>query len=207
MKSKELITVLVIMIVSSVNIYSQDYFIVNKDTTFCSNLEYTTTAQGYLKSIKYIDENNIEKSIEGRKKVPNVVTFYIDSVAYDKTPLKANKPNSYIRYTKRVVDGKLKVYLGSQANNSGTMIYNPSSHSSFNHNGWESTGGPSGIYRFYLKVPNGTYYKINSKKNMKKYIKPYLLKCAKFSSEYKGDFSTREEPFINMINLYNSLCE
>ena len=184
-----------------------DYFVVRKDTTFCTGLNYTTTIQGYLKTLNYKTLDGEEVSLEGRKNVPDVLTFYISSKnpdeAYfvDKTPLKANKPDGYIRYTERAVDGKLKVYLAQQGYNS-TVTHTPCSP----HGDW-STGGPTGIYRFYLKMPNKTYYKINNAGNMKKYIKPYLLRCKEFKSQYKGDFSTREEPFMEMIRLYNSLCD
>ena len=203
MEIKKITIGLVLIIASSISAHAQDYFVVKKDTTFCSNLKYSTTAQGYLKSIKYTDINRKEISIDGRKNVPDVETFYIDSILIDKTPLKANKPDSYIRYTKRVVDGKLKVHLAQQRYNT-TMKYTPGSpHGDF------STFGPTvtGIYRFFLKMPDGTYYNIKSKSDMKKHIKPYLLKCVAFKNQYKGDFSTREEPFMDMIKLYNSICE
>jgi len=206
MKTKE-IAIGLVMIVTSFNIYAQDYFIVRKDTTFCSKLNYSTTAQGYLKSIEYTDVNGKRKSVDGRKNVPDVSTFYQDSISIDKTPLKANRPDSYIRYTERAVDGKLKVYIAQQGYNQGTMSYGPGLNSGSNNNRLESTGGPSGIYRFYLKMPDGTYYKINNKGNMKKFIRPYLLKCTEFKNEYKGDYSAREQPFTDMIRLYNSLCE
>jgi len=46
----------------------------------------------------------------------------------------------------------------------------------------ETMRGHAGIYKFFIKLPNGTFYKINSKKNMKKYIIPYLQECAEFTS-------------------------
>jgi len=64
------------LLVTSAICYGQDYFVVETDTTFCSNLEYGTTAQGYLKSVRYTDKNGKEVVIEARKEVPNVLTFY-----------------------------------------------------------------------------------------------------------------------------------
>lgn len=184
-----------------ISIHAQDYFVAKGDTTFCTNLKYSTTSQGYLKSINYEDTNGHNVIIEGRKKVPDVETFYIETKFIDKTPLKANRPDSYIRYTERSVDGKLKVYLAQQGYNSSRQ-YTPGSP----HGDWSSSG-PSGTYRFFLKMPDGTYYKINNRSNMKKYIKPYLMKCSNFNNKYKGDYSTREKPFMEMIELYNSICE
>lgn len=191
------LTLVIVTILISFNIYSQDYFVVGKDTTFCRNLKYTTTFQGYLKTVQYTDLKGKDVLIDDKKNMPDIITFYTKNIFIDKTPLKANKPDSYIRYTQRAVDGKLKVYIGEQ----GSMNVGI---------GGGAAGGSqvaSGIYRFYLKMPDGTYYQINNAGNIKKYIKPYLLKCAEFKNQYKGDYSTKEEPFMAMIKLYNSLCK
>ena len=64
-----------------------------------------------------------------------------------------------------------------------------------------------GVYRFFLKMPDGTYYKINSKKNRNKYIIPYLNKCEAFKKEHDGNFSPGEPQFNATIRLYNKLCD
>lgn len=188
MKMKKMI-IGVLLIITCINVYAKDYFIVKDDTTFCNNLQYTTTAQGYLKSISYDDLNGNSVSLNGRKNVPDVLTFFIKGIYFDKTPLKANKPNGYIRYTARVVNGKLIVYSQSP----GTIDLGKGDV-------------PSGTYRFFIKMPDGTFYKINNRKNMEKYIKPYLLQCEEFKNQYKGNFSRSEYLFKPMIELYNSLC-
>lgn len=189
-------------IINAQSTKSKNYFVTKrKDTTFCKELAYGTTAQGYLNKIGYVGLKGKKVELKGRKNVPDVVTFYLNGTSIDKIPLKANNPNSYIRYTERVVDGKLKVYLAQQGYNSAIQYTPGSPHGDF------STGGPTGTYRFFIKIPNGTYYKINSKGNMNKYIKPYLLKCKEFNNQYKGDFSTREKPFMEMIKTYNKLCQ
>ena len=127
----------------------KDYFVTKTDTVFCTELTYNTTAQGYLKSFKYTDLTG--KPVEIKKNVPDVQTFYHHGQTDDKIPLKADKPDSYIRYTCRSVDGPLKVYLAYQT---------------------YSSGSSSGTYRFFLKLPDGTFYKINNKKNLKNFIKP-----------------------------------
>ena len=56
-------------------------------------------------------------------------------------------------------------------------------------------------------MPSGTYYNANKRKDVKNYIKPYLLQCSEFKKQYKGDFSSDEKEFIQMIRLYNSVCK
>ena len=179
----------------------QSYFVTGKDTTFCKTLKFGTNLQGYLNKLQYTDMNGKNIELKGKKEVPDVITFFVKGIIIDKTPLKADKPDGYIRYTERVVDGKLKVYLAQQGYNS-SRTYTPGSPF-----GDFSTRGPVGIYRFYIKMPDGTYYQINDKGNMRDHIKPFLLSCTDFKNEYKGDFSTCEEAFMEMIKLFNSKCE
>lgn len=211
--------ILFLLLIATINSYSQDYYIIDKDTTFCENLKYTTTAQGYLKQISYSIKGK-ETLIKGRKNVPDIITFHTDSTTVDKIPLKADKPKGkYIRYTPRVVDGKLKVYkskrkIVTSSYDTGFKFQNTRYITTHN------TEGHAGIYRFFIKFPDGTYYKIDKKKNRKKFIEPYLLKCQKFKEAYTGDFVFKEKPnlkaeepfkeredsFKKIIELYNSLC-
>ena len=192
---KQIIIISLSIIFSSACVYSQDYFIVNnKDTTFCSNLWYGTNPQGYLNHLKYTTVDGKEIEIEKKKNVPNITTFFQDGHFIDKTPLKASKPDSYVRYTERAVDGKL-------------IVYTSSPYASAANTNSDGSQGNVGSYRFIIKMPDGKYYKINDKGNMKKHIIPYLNKCSAFKTEYKGEFKTKEEPFIEMIELYNTLCK
>ena len=163
----------------------KNYYIIKNDTVFCTNLTYETTAQGVLKSLKYTDESG--KQVETKQGVSDVTTIYHFGQMMDKIPFKAEKPDGIQRFTERIVDGTLKVYLASQ------YVSN--------------SGGSTGTYRFFIKFPDGTFCKINNKKNLNSIIKPYLLKCEAFKNAYTGTFSTREEPFQEMIRLYNSLCK
>lgn len=187
----------IILLGVSFNVISQDYFIVDNDTTFCSDLSYGTSGQGFLKSISYKTKAGEEVSIKGRRKVPKVTTFCIDSITRDWIPSKANKPNGYYRYIVRVVSGKLRVY-SAQAGYNSTMVQGT-------NGAWQAVG-PSGIYKYYIRMPDGKFYKINKKKHMNKYIKPYLLKCPEFKKQYKGNFEKYEEVFNETVRLYNSLC-
>ncbi|MBD3636468.1 MAG: hypothetical protein HUJ25_03925 [Crocinitomicaceae bacterium] len=170
-----------------INAYQQDYFIIDdKDTTKCVDLEYSLTVQGWLKRVSYTTLDGEKVEIDGRKEVPNVTTFCIDSVTFDRTPLNPKKPEKYIRYDLRTVDGKIKVYAPGQRIN--------------------TNGDPVGKYRFFVRFPDGEWYTVNSK-NMETIIKPYLIKCKAFASSYSGEFSTSEEEAIEMFELYNQLCQ
>lgn len=163
------------------------YFITSdNDTTYCTEIDVGFNVQWFLDELSYTTVDGEHLEFKGKKNVPDVISFYIDSVALDRTPLKPDD-DKYVRWDYRAVDGKLIVYNPGQSVNRDM--------------------DPSGIYRFYLKMPDGTFYKINSQSNMKKYIIPYLEECTEFKQQYKGDYSTDEEPFIEMIELYNSLCE
>jgi hypothetical protein len=178
-------------------LFGQDYFVVGKKTTYCSNLAYTTTAQGYLKTMTYVTEEGKTVSLQGRDNVPDVTTFFINGEYFDKVPLNANKPDKYIRYDKREINGKLIVYLERQGYIEGSRYGGAPGMPS----------GPSGTYRFFIRMPSGVVYKINDKKNMQEIFKPFFLKCPEFANEYKGEFTSDEPTFMNMVRLYNSLCE
>ena len=183
------ISAILLIIAFHFNANSQDYFVVNEDTTFCNDLKYAAASNGYLAILEYTKLDGEKVYLKGKKKVPDVSTFYIDERFIDKVPLKADKPDSYVRYNGRLVDGALKVYQ------------------SFPTRKYTSSGSYlAGTYRFIIKMPDGTYYKIDNKKNMNKHIKPFLLECSSFANNYKGDFSWEEKPFTEMIELYNSLC-
>lgn len=175
---------------------STDYFVADSDTTFCSNLNYTLTVQSYLSSLEYTDLDGNKVLIEGRKKVPNVTTLFINGQIIDRIPQKVEKPDGYVKFASRVVDGKLIVnyYESSMTTES------------FNSSGGMSST-TTGILKFFIRMPDGTYYDINKGSHMKKYIIPYLQECSEFVSQYKGDYSKKMDEFIETIELYNSLCD
>ena len=191
---KKLVTLFIYLISLTTFSQNQDYFIVNKEKTYCSDLSFEITSQSYLKSISYTDSSGKKIEIEGRKKVPNISTFYINGNLIDKIPQKVDKPKKYIKWAKRVVDGKLIV-----------NYY----HSEMTTSNWYSDGDikdiTTGITKHFVKMPNGTYYDIRSSKDRKKHIIPYLKRCANFKSQYKGDFNKRD--FNEIITLYNQVCE
>lgn len=96
-----------------------------------------------------------------------------------------------------------------------TTSYNHGKVVNPTHSKYSTGYGATGIYRFFIKMPDGTFYKVNKKKNIEKYIEPYLLKCEEFKKQFKGFHFNRavnatldenEKHFIEQIELYNSLC-
>ncbi|MBK6641852.1 MAG: hypothetical protein IPG39_11790 [Bacteroidetes bacterium] len=164
------------------------YYVTKKGHCFCDTLSYSTNIQGFLSEINFVDLNGKSVKMEGKENVPNVLTFYLNGITTDKIYTIPDKPSKYTKYIERVVDGKLRVYLRLQEFDA-------------------IDGSAMGLYKFYLKMPDETFYQINDKGNMNKYIKPYLLKCTEFANSFKGDFSMQREPFMETIRLYNSLCQ
>ncbi|RYM32783.1 hypothetical protein ERX46_12015 [Brumimicrobium glaciale] len=188
---KKTILIFLIVILSTTSTFSQDYFIADNDTTYCQDLAYSTTSQGYLKKMSYESLDGSLVKYEKRKKCPNVTTFHIKDKTIDRIPLKASKPNSYVRFISRAVNGKIKTY-----SNASSKAYSYSI-------GEEVMGE----YHYTIQMPDGKFYDIRKKKNMKKYIIPYLLECKEFKNQYKGEFKTAEPLFNKTIELYNSLCQ
>ena len=164
-----------------------DYFVTQTlDTIYCTNLTYRTATWGGLNYLSYTRLDGAPVVYKSKKSAPLVLTLYIEGSTIDRIPLKPNSKKE-IRYTKRTVDGKLRVYLVHQ---------NPS-----------NSGDGTVMYMFYIKLADGKFYKINKKKNMENVIIPYLKECTSFTRSYKGEFSNKEEEFIEMIELYNELCD
>lgn len=163
-----------------------DYFIKQtKDTVFCTDLQFSTNTRGELDFLRYIMLDDSPIVFKSKKTVPFVLTLFIDGKTIDRIPLTPNAKKQ-VRYTERTVDGKLKVYLVHQDNS--------------------DSKDATVMYIFYIKMPNNQYLKINKKKNMEKEIVPYLKNCQAFLDSYKGEYSNKEEAFIEMISLYNQLC-
>ena len=163
-----------------------DYFITQtKDTVYCTNLKYGTSTWGALNFLSYNQPDGSPIIYKSKKSAPLVLTLYIDGKTIDRIPLKPNSKRE-ILYTERTIDGPLKVYL--------------------KHQNTSNTSNATVMYIYYIRMPDGKFYKINDKKNMKNVIIPYVKDCPKFVESYTGDYSNKEEAFMEMIRLYNSLC-
>jgi len=180
-----------LMVAVSLHAHSQtNYFVyrtdAGTDTIFAKNIGYEVTAQGYLGKITYIDLEGKIWEMEGKKNLKNVETFFIGGGWTDKIPQKTSKPDSYVRWASRIVDGKLKVnYYSHSIGNSFT----------------------SNFTKFYIKLPDGVFYDIQKSRDMKEHIIPFLKQCEAFNAAYKGDFDDEFNKFVKMIQLYNSVCK
>ena len=181
--------VVLLSLFSIININAQSepapyYFVtMNRDTAFCMSLDYGTDTKGYLNRLTYIRISGDEYDVKGKNKVPNIVTFYMDGITYDKIPYDLDFENGEYIYSERKVDGIIKVYLD------------------------EKIPGQSPVYRFYVRLTDGSYLKVNNKSNMRKYIKPALLENDDFRDAFVGEYSNEEQDFLNMVSFYNFLIE
>lgn len=179
----------ILIIALNTNLKAQnglDYFITQTiDTVYGTELKYGTGSWGALNFISYIRPDGVPIKYKSKKTAPTVLTLYIDGKTIDRIPLKPNSKRE-VRYLERTIDGPLVVFLQHQKES--------------------NYGNGTVMYIFYLKMPDGIFYKINSNKNMKNVIIPYLKECKLFVDSYTGDYDNKEEPFMEMIRLYNSVC-
>ena len=187
--SSGIVMILLISILSGLIAKAQSepapfYFVTNDlDTTFCMSLDYGTNTQGFLDRLTFIKTNGEDSDIKGKNKVPNVVTFYMEGITYDKVPYDLDSDFGEYIYSERKVNGDIKVYLDQKVK------------------------GQSDIYRFYIRLGDGSYVNVNNRSNMNKHIKPALLTCEDFSDSYHGEYSSEELEFIDMVSFYNFLCD
>ncbi len=154
------------------------------DTIFCKAVSYRTTPQGYLGQVVYTDLDGKTWEMEGKNNLKSISSFYNGGGFTDKIPQRVSKPDSYVRWAPRVVDGKLKV------NYYESMM---------------SSGINSTFKKFYVRMPDGTFYDVDTT-DRKKHIIPYLQQCEAFNAAYKGNFSNEFNSFVKMIQLYNEVC-
>lgn len=192
---KKLLVALTCLWSSIGNSQNSDYFVVESDTTFCTYLSYTLTVQSYLATVSYLNSDRKRVVFKGRTNIPNITTFYINGKTIDRIPQKTDKPDKYIKWAERVVDGKLIV-----------NYYNNEISTSNQYSDGSSKNITTGVTKFFIKLPDGVFYDINKSSDMKKHIIPYLENCEAFKMEYKGDYSRNYEEFIETVKLYNSRC-
>jgi len=187
--SFRIVMLFLIAVLSGLSIKAQSepapyYFItLERDTTFCMSLDYGTNTQGFLERLTFLKTNGEEIDIKGESKVPNVVTFYMEGLTYDKVPYDLESDFGEYIYSERKVNGDLKVYLDRKIK------------------------GKSDVYRFYVRLEDGSYVNVSSRSNINRHIKPALLTCEDFSDAYQGEFSNDEVEFLTMVSFYNFLCD
>lgn len=154
----------------------------NGDTTFCKSI-YVERDGGNVYAINYTNEKGVKLSIDD---CLDVKTYTVGSDVFDLIPLKASRPNGYLRHIWRKVDGKIKIY--DYVNTISVQ-----------------GGGSTSVVRYSVKMPEGKYYKIN-KKNLNKYIMPKLRECVDFRTNFKGEVSSKKGKFEKIIQFYNNSC-
>jgi len=151
---------------------------------------------GTLGKINYQDETGKFVTAEGKKNLADISTMYTNGKTFDKIPQKAHKPDGHVKWAERVVDGKLIV----------NYYYNiVSAPPGFSGGGLAPMS--SSITKFFIKMPDGTFYNIRDSGDMKKHIIPYLKQCSAFTSVYTGDYNDEVKSFTKTVELYNSLCK
>lgn len=188
---------LIILFISLKSYSQKDYYVVGSDTTRCSYLSYKLTIQSYLAEVSYKNAAGEFVVFKGRKNVPDITTIFSSGQIKDRVPQSVNSPESYVKWAERVVDGKLIV----------DFYHHTMTTYGNDFGGYSNQSLTSGITKFYIKMPDGTFYDIRKSKHMKKYIIPYLKECTAFTDVYKGDYSNEHDSFIEMIKLYNSVCK
>lgn len=176
----------------------------NKDTLYCYNIDWATNMQGFIVDLSYFTMDGKEVKLHKKKNIPIISCIHDQGKIYEIMPLKLKKPHSYYRVGQRVVNGKLQVSLFNSLHETQSFDPYDKNYQRMNGTAWKTT--TSGTYLFYILMPDGKKYKIN-RSNMKKVIKPYLMQCAEFVKEYKGDYTTEEYPFLQMAMLYNRVCK
>ena len=185
------IGVILILFLGIINIpgYAQEqapqfYFInLQKDTVFCKTIHYSTNTKGYLNKLDYVTINDIPYEFEGKKNVPNILTFYINGKSLDKIPYNLGSKSKLYVYSERLTDGQLKVYINHQIPD------------------------VSVVYRFYIQFNDGKMYRVDKNSDFEDHIKPRMLSCEKFKEILTWEISDEEEKFLETARLYNSLCE
>lgn len=185
------------VILIGIKSYAQkDYYIIDEDTTRCSYLRYEVAGTGTLAKINYQDATGKFVTAEGKKNLIDISTMFTNGKTFDKIPQKAHKPDGHVKWAERIVDGKLVV----------NYYYNTVTFSGFNSSGQFSSASSS-ITKFFVKMPDGTFYDIRDSGDRKKHIIPYLKQCSAFVSAYNGDYDDEVKSFTKTVELYNSLCK
>lgn len=162
----------------------QFYFInLQKDTVFCKSLKYGTNTKGNLNRLDYVTINDVPYELNGKKNIPNILTFYINGKTLDKIPYRLGSKSKLYVYSERLSNGELKVYI--------------------NH----LIPDVSVVYRYYIQFDDGEMYRVDKRSDFEEQIKPRMLSCDKFKNTLTWEISDDEEKFLETVRLYNSLCE
>lgn len=161
----------------------KDYVVIDGKKIECISVT-TERYYGAIWVVEYTDLEGNTSKIEGIKKCLVVDSYKTDGEVYDLIPIKPSKPKKGKRHIWKKIDGKISVYHYTSSMTTSTAT--------------------TTILLYTVKLDD-KFYKIN-KKNLKKYIIPYLEKCDEFKRNYKKEYSHKQEKFEEMIKLYNEVC-
>ncbi len=173
-----------ILIPGSAQEFTPQFYFINlqNDTVFCKTLNFSTNTKGYIDKLDYVTFQDVPYEFRGKKNIPNILTFFMDGKTIDKIPYKLGSKSKLYVYSERLTYGKLQVYINHQIPDKSV------------------------VYRFYVRLDDGTFYRVNKSSDFEEHIKPYMLSCSKYKNTIKENIINEEEPFVEMVNLYNSLC-
>lgn len=162
---------------------SPDYFVtIAKDTVFCTDLIYFSNNKGFLYQLKYVALDGTPRRFKGKNNVPVVETFFIKGKTLDKIPYKAGTKSKLYVYSERLTDGPIRMYIDPLVPDQSV------------------------IYRFYVRLEDGTFYRADKKTEFEEIIRPHLFKCEALRKELKGTLNNEEEAVLKAINFYNQNC-
>jgi hypothetical protein len=162
----------------------QFYFInLQKDTIFCKSLYYGTNTKGHLNRLNYVTTGEISYEFSGKKNIPVVLTFFINGKTLDKIPYRLGSKSKLYVYSERLTDGPITVYINHQIPD------------------------VSVIYRFYVRFDDDKMYRVNKRSDFENHIKSRMLSCEEFKNTLTWEISDKEDEFLELVRLYNSLCD
>lgn len=198
--------IVLVCFLSGINCFSQNYYIkTNNDSVSCKEIKsFETNSQGKLVELQYIDKEG--KEIKQKKSdMPDIRTFCMNGVIYDRMPLKIEKPDSYYRYGERVVNnGKIRINVYDNQQTKYELRKNFDGTST-GQGSWSTYG----TYLRHVKMPDGTIYEVSGIKGMKaaKKIRDYMFECKDFEKECNSNPKYKSCTFEETVYDYNKMCK
>ena len=173
------------LIAASAQHSGAEYYFVKHDfdTVFCKSLSYGTGTWGVLNRLEYTTPEGISYELRGKNNIPKIITFYLNGKTFDRIPYNLGGSKKLYVYSERITGDKLKVYLDPMVQDESV------------------------IYRFYVRIEDGNFYKVDKRSDFENVIVPFMMKCEKFRNALDFPLTKDEKTFIKAAKLFNSLCE
>jgi hypothetical protein len=202
-KTIALVMLLTIVITSG---FSQSYFITSsKDSVSCRRINFfDTNAQGRMVDFEYVNTSN--ETIRLKKNdIPDIQKVCQDGKLYLRMPLNLKKPDSYYRYGKRMVHGKIIVDVFDDVTTSYRLKEN--FDGSYNSQGVMKENR-EGLYMRHVTMPDGKVYEVSGLKGIKalKSIRKFMFECEQYKKEYFANPKYQTCTFEEAVTDYNKMC-